>query len=101
VQTKTTRRIYAALKGAFPELPDEPERVVYQYIPGAIRVRIVSSQFRGKSMAEREEMVNVAFDALPPEVTENITMQFMLTPYEAKRPTGLDREFDDPTGEYL
>jgi len=25
----------------------------------------------------------------------------MLTPYEAKRPTGLDREFDDPTGEYL
>jgi stress-induced morphogen len=101
VQDETTAKIFAALKGAFPELPDEPEEVVYRYNPVAVRVRVVSPKFRGKSTAEREEMVDQAFRSLPPEVTEDITMQFMLTPEEAKRPTMLDREFDDPTDSYL
>jgi stress-induced morphogen len=101
VQDETTTRIFAALKKAFPELPDDPEKVVYRYNPVAIRVRIVSPKFKGKSTAEREEMVNKAFKSLPDELTEDITMQFMLTPDEAKKPTLLDREFDDPTGSYL
>ena len=101
VQDESTAQLFAALKRAFSDLPDEPDLVVYRYNPVAIRVRIISPKFRGKSMAEREEMVNKAFKSLPPEVIEDITMQFMLTPEEARRPTLLLREFDDPVDSHL
>ncbi len=101
VQDETTAQLFAALKKAFPELPDEPEKVVYRYNSVAVRVRIISPKFRGKSMAEREEIVNEALESLPDEITEDITMQFMLTPAEAKKPTLIYREFDNPTGAYL
>lgn len=101
IQDETTAGIYTALKKAFADLPDDQEQVVYRYNPVAVRVRVVSPKFRGKSMAQREEIVKKAFKSLPDEVTEDITMLFMLTPDEAKKPTLLDREFDDPTGEYL
>lgn len=100
-QNDTTRQIYAALKKAFPGLPDNPERVVYQYNPVSVRVRVVSPKFSGKSLAEREEMVNEAFRSLPPEATEDITMLLTLTPDEAKQPKLLYHEFDDPTDSYL
>lgn len=100
-QDKTTARLYAALKQAFPEVPDDPEQVVYRYNPVSIRVRVVSPKFRGKSDSEREAMVNAAIESLPPEATEDITMLFMLTPQEAKRPTLLQLEFDDPKDSYL
>ena len=102
VQDDATGRIYAALKAAFPELPDDPCRVVYKYNPVAIRVRVISPKFRGKSMAERDAMVGEALAAVPSQVTKDITMLFPLTPGEAKRPPWLVyREFDNPTGEYL
>ncbi len=101
VQDETTAQIFSALKKAFPELPDEPEKVVYRYNPVAVRVRVISPKFRGKSTAEREEIVNEAFQSLPDEITGDITMQFMLTPAEAKKPTLIYHEFDDPTGVYL
>jgi stress-induced morphogen len=100
-QNRKTRAIFNALKRAFPELPDEPEEVVYQYNPIAIRVRVVSPKFRGKSAAEREEMINGAIRSVSPKVTEDISMLFMLTPEEANHPTLLHREFDDPTDSYL
>jgi stress-induced morphogen len=101
LQDETTARLFAALKKAFPGLPDDPEQVVYRYNPIAVRVRVVSPKFQGKSTAEREEMVNKAFKSLPDEATEDITMLFMLTPEEAEKPTLLHREFDDPTDSYL
>jgi len=102
VQDKTTRAIYAALKTAFPEVPDDPGQVVYRYNPVAVRVRVISPKFVGKTSAEREAMVAAAFESLPPDATEDITLQLMFTPREAKqRHQLLSREFDDPTGEYL
>ena len=101
VQNKHTRRIFAALRSAFHELPDEPDAVVYQYNPVAIRVRVVSPEFRGKSSAQREEMVNRAIRSVPAKVTEDISMLFMLTPEEVGNPTLLHREFDEPTDSYL
>lgn len=101
IQDEATGRIYAALTTAFPGLPDDPGQVVYRYNPVAIRVRVISPRFSGKSMAEREELVNEALDCVPGEITEDITMQIMLTPREAKRPDTVCREFDNPTGEYL
>ena len=101
IQDETTATIYAALKQAFPELPDEPERVIYRYNSVSVRVRIVSQKFRGKSMAEREEMVNEALGSVPPEMTDDISILFMLTPGEAKKPQKLLIEFDNPTDRYL
>src|SRR5438046_4875754 len=92
IQDETTGQIFAALKKAFPDLPDDPEKVVYRYNPVAIRVRIVSPKFRGKSTAEREEIMRKALKSLPDEATEDITMLFMLTPGESKKPTMLHRE---------
>ena|SRR5437660_1360078 len=96
IQDETTAQLFAALKKAFPSLPDDPVQVVYRYNPVAIRVRIISPRFSGKSMAEREEMVNEALDSVPAEITEDITMQIMLSPREAKRPDMVFREFDYP-----
>lgn len=101
IQDETTAQIFAALKTAFPDLPDDPNQVVYRYNPVSVRVRVISPRFTGKSMAEREEMVNEALDSVPGEITEDITLQLMLTPREAKRPDGMFREFDDPTDTYL
>lgn len=101
VQNKKTQRIFAALKRGFPELSDQPEEVVYQYNPIAIRVRVISPKFRGKSSAEREQIVNDSLVSVPSKITEDITMLFMLSPEESKNPTLLYREFDDPTDTYL
>ena len=96
IQDESTARIYSALKSAFPDLPDVPKQVVYRYNPVAVRVRVISPRFTGKSMAEREEMVNVALDSVPPEISEDITMQITLSPREAKRPDFVFLEFDEP-----
>jgi stress-induced morphogen len=102
VQDKTTRQIFSALKKAFPNLPEESERVVYRYNPAAIRIRIISPRFVGKTTDERDALVNAAFESLPPDATDDVTMLIMLTPREAKKSHQmLSREFDDPTGEYL
>ncbi len=101
VQNHKTRKLFAALKDEFPELPDDPDAVVYQYNPIAIRVRVISPKFRGKSSAQREELINEAIRSVPPKVTEDISMLFMLTPEEARNPTLLHREFDEPTDSYL
>ena len=102
VQDRITRQIFGALRQAFPDIPSEQAKVIYRYNPVAIRVKIVSSQFVGKTTAEREAMVNAAFESLPPDSTEDISMQFMLTPREAKQTFRmLSQEFDDPTDTYL
>lgn len=100
-QDDATAAIYAALRRAFPELPAAPEQVVYRYNPVALRVRVVSPRFAGKSTAERDEMVSQALRAVPPEVTEDITLQLMLTPEETTSSTLVQREFDHPTESYF
>lgn len=102
VQDKKTRLIFAALKKAFPDLPDDPGQVVYRYKQVSVRVRVVSSQFVGKTSAERGAMVAAAYESLPPDATDDVTMELTLTPREAKQSfQRLSQEFDDPTGEYL
>lgn len=102
VQDQTTAQIFAALKKEFPDLPDDPSQVVYRYNPVSVRVRVISSRFVGKTSAERGAMVAAAYEPLPPDATDDITMELTLTPREAKQSyQRLSQEFDDPTGEYL
>ena len=96
-QDATTKRIFQALKTAFPEIPEEQSQVVYRYNAVAIRVRVVSSKFVGKTGAEREAMVNAAYESLLPDATDDITMQITLTPREAKQSFQVvSHEFDEP-----
>jgi len=102
VQTKATRTIYKRFKEKFPDLPDEVEEVVYQYLPGAIRVRIIHPSFAGKSFGERELSVADVLTALGEEIEGRITLLILMTPEEAKKQSRhMSRVFDDPTGERL
>jgi len=91
-----TGRIYAALKDAFPELSDEETEVVYRYNRYSIRVRVVAECFEGKSLAEREALVNRVLAHIDPEDNKDISMLMMLSPREAASPDLMNLEFDDP-----
>ena len=96
-QDRITARIYSALKDYFPDIPDDPISVVYRYNPVCIRVRVVSSKFVGKSSAEREAMIQAAYEPLPPDATDDVTMELALTPRESKQSFQIvSREFDEP-----
>jgi len=102
VQTKATRLIYERFRERFPKLPDEIEKVVYQYLPRAVRVRIIDDSFAGKTYMERELLIEDIFDELPEEVSSSISLLLLLTPREAKLPgEGMELEFDNPTGEHM
>ena len=73
IQDDTTAQIFDALKKAFPELSDDPKKVVYRYNSVAVRVRVISPKFRGKSTAEREAMVNSAFDTLSSKICTTLS----------------------------
>lgn len=97
VQDKTTALIFAALKEAFPDLPDDPNQVVYRYNEASVRVRVVSAKFVGKTSAERYAMVGAAYEPLPPDATDDVTIQLTLTPRESKQSFQLvSQEFDEP-----
>ena len=91
-----TARIYAALKVAFPELSDEETEVVYRYNRYSIRVRVVADCFGGRSLAEREAMVNRVLARIEPEDNKDISMLMMLSPQESVSPDLMNLEFDDP-----
>ena len=95
-QDRTTARIYSALKDYFPDIPVDPTAVVYRYNPVCIRVRVVSSKFVGKTSDERDAMIQAAYEPLPPDATDDVTMELALTPRESKQSFQLvSREFDE------
>jgi len=101
-QTKATRLIYDRFRERFPNLSDDINKVVYEYLPRSVRLRIIDEAFAGKSYAERELIVEEVLDALPEDVASSVSLMLLLTPREAKRPgVGMELEFDDPTGEHM
>lgn len=102
VQNRRTQFIYDLLKARFPRLPADVKRVVYQYNPVAIRMRVVDRMFAGKTYLEREALMDEFLQQLPEDIERRITLMLLLTPKEAKDPNELmNLEFDDPTGERL
>lgn len=84
-QSAATARIYAALKQRFPDIPDDPRKVVYQY-NSAIRIRVISSAFAGVSIDDREEALLPLLNALPIKMRSSITNVLLLTAEEAAGP---------------
>lgn len=101
IQDETTRTLYQAIRKAFPEVPDDIERVVYRYNPVAIRVKVVSKRFEGKDTDQRERMVMRALKTVPSNIVDDITMLLMFTPEEENEPHLLSEEFEDPNGSRL
>jgi hypothetical protein len=61
----------------------------------SIRIRIIDSDFKGKSWSQREEDVWAALEELPEDVFAEISLLLLLTPEEAKK-SFASMEFDDP-----
>ena len=95
-QDARTRKIYAALKLTFPNLPPLAD-TVYVYNPVAIRLRVIDERFEGKDFVEREIIIKQALNTLPREVTEDITLLVTVTPEEAAEPGIHYQAFDDPS----
>jgi stress-induced morphogen len=102
-RTADENQIYAALDRAFPgELDGAVQNVVYRRNSVAMRVRIVSKRFNGKSLAEREELAMRALEPLGQATIDEISMLLTLTPEEARQGNDLmDLEFRDPKRSYL
>ncbi len=93
-KTPETGAIEAVLRRHFPK-PD-----AYRYNSASIRVRVVDDRFKGKSNAEREEMVSPYLDKLPADTQADITMLLLLATSETG--TSLANvEFNDPSASML
>jgi hypothetical protein len=101
-QNKATRLIYKRFRDRFPGLPERIDQVVYQYLPGAIRLRVIDSAFRNLSYLQREEAIADVVATLPDEIRRSILLTLLMTPEEAAGDlNGMELEFDNPTGEHL
>lgn len=89
LETDETRRIESVLR------PDFPAVEAYRFNSASIRVRIIDERFRGKSKAERHEMVIHYLDSLPTELRDDITILLLLTDDE-KYQSMMNTEFENP-----
>jgi hypothetical protein len=74
-----------------------PKAVIEAYRQNSvsIRLRIIDSDFKGKTRAHREEEVWAALEKLPEDAAAEISLLLLLTPEEAKT-SFASFEFDDP-----
>ena len=89
-RTDETRAIEKKLGQFFPKTD------AYRYNSASIRVRVIDDRFRGKSNADREEIVSPHLDDLPPDTQADITMLLLLSPAEAKTSIA-NLEFEAPS----
>jgi stress-induced morphogen len=72
-----------------------PRSEAYRYNSASIRIRIIDDRFRGKSKAEREEMVFPVLKRLPEEIQDDIMLLLLLTDDELDLSL-LNVEFENP-----
>ncbi len=97
-QDASTRRIFAALKRAFVDIPERIEDVVYRYNPAAIRIRLISEAFENLDDFARDRMVMQAMREVPKADRDDVSMilAFTTTEFES-RDSLVSLEFDDPS----
>jgi len=94
MRTDESREVERELRDRFPNTD------AYRYNSASIRVRVVSDEFKGKSMDERDAMVSPFLVALPEEIQQDIMNLLMLFPGEEEgslRARVSNLEFEDPT----
>ncbi|HEX5270261.1 MAG TPA: hypothetical protein VFW33_07240 [Gemmataceae bacterium] len=88
------RQIIDALR-EYDKAHPKAEIEAYRQNSVSVRIRILSSEFAGKSRAEREAGVWPVLNNLPEDTLAEISLLLLLTPDEAKN-SFASLEFDDP-----
>lgn len=88
------RQIVNALR-EYEETHPEAEIEAYRQNSVSVRIRILNSEFAGKSRAQREEEVWAILNELPEEILADISLLLLLTPDEARN-SFASFDFDDP-----
>jgi hypothetical protein len=92
-RTDETRRLEELLGTHFEKVE------AYRFNSASIRVRIIDSQFEGKPIEEREDLVLPRVQKLPKRIREDILMLLMIAPSELQTLTRqmlVNLEFEDP-----
>jgi hypothetical protein len=88
------RQITDALR-EYDHAHPQAEIEAYRQNSVSVRIRILNSEFAGRSRAQREEEVWAVLNKLPEETLADISVLLLLTPDEAKNSMA-SLEFDDP-----
>ena len=64
----------------------------YRYNSASIRVRVIDSRFEGRSLEERDRMVEPHLDSLPERTQADIMNLFTFAPSELQRTAQTSRE---------
>jgi hypothetical protein len=100
IRTRTKRpdavlkRIITAL-GEYQKAHPQAEIEVYRQNSVSVRIRVLNSQFRGKSRAQREQELWAVLNNLPEETLAEISLVLLLTSEEMKN-SFASAEFDAP-----
>jgi hypothetical protein len=100
-RTEETKSVEELLRKEFEAVD------AYRYNSASIRIRVIDSRFRGKSVDERDAMVEKHLSALPKDTQADIMTLLTFAPEEIENPEinfrsyFLNREFDDPTPSQL
>jgi stress-induced morphogen len=83
-------------------LPAHPQAdiEVYRYNPVSIRIRIVDTDFEGKSIPQRSRAVWKLLKALPEDVRADISVCLLITPNEQSS-SPMNLEFEKPSRSML
>ena len=79
----------------------------YRYNSASIRVRVIDARFRGKSVEERDAMVEPYLAKLPESIQSDIVNLFTFTPEEIADPNvafrsfAMNAEFENPSPSFL
>ena len=94
MQDEGSREVERVLRQEFPRTD------AYRYNSASIRVRVIDERFEGKSLVERDTMVETYLHRLPKELQADIMNLLTLPPNSgeyALRDQYLNQEFDDPS----
>jgi len=89
-----SREVERVLRTEFPQTD------AYRYNSASIRVRVVDDRFQGKSIEERDSMVEPYIHLLPRELQSDIMNLLTLAPGQtdhAFRELLLNQEFEEPS----
>jgi stress-induced morphogen len=95
MQTPESRQVEDLLRGEFAQAD------AYRYNSASIRIRVIDPRFAGKSVEERDAMVEPYLDQLPQSIQSDIMNLLTLAPGEGEGGPLRDRlanlEFEDPS----
>jgi hypothetical protein len=97
-RTAETQQVEQVLRQRFPKTD------AYRYNSASIRVRVIDDSFKGKSVEERDALVEPLIDSLPENTQADIVN--LLTMYESEPDESIrawlaNQEFENPTESML